>query len=67
MLKGGGWIIRPTLLAEEFLRPLGVSASALARRIGVPWNGVSEIAAGRRAVTRETGEWAWTLIGPPPT
>ena len=54
MLKGGGWIIRPTLLAEEFLRPLGVSASALARRIGVPGNRVREIAAGRRAVTGDT-------------
>jgi addiction module HigA family antidote len=54
MLKGGGWIIHPTLLAEEFLRPLGLSASALARRIGVPGNRVSEIAAGRRAVTGDT-------------
>ena len=42
------------VLAEEFLRPLGLSASALARRIGVPGNRVSEIAAGRRAVTGDT-------------
>lgn len=42
------------VLAEEFLRPLGLSANALARRIGVPGNRVSEIAAGRRAVTGDT-------------
>ena len=42
------------VLAEEFLRPFGLSASALARRIGVPGNRVSEIAAGRRAVTGDT-------------
>ena len=42
------------VLAEEFLRPLGLSANALARRIGVPGNRVSEIAAGRRAVSGDT-------------
>lgn len=42
------------VLAEEFLTPLGLSASALARRIGVPGNRISEIAAGRRAVTGDT-------------
>lgn len=41
-------------LREEFLAPLGLSATALARRIGVPPNRVSEIAAGRRAVTGDT-------------
>jgi addiction module HigA family antidote len=42
------------VLAEEFLRPLGLSAGALARRIGVPPNRISEIAAGRRSVTGDT-------------
>ena len=42
------------VLAEEFLKPMGLSASALARRIGVPGNRISEIAAGRRAVTGDT-------------
>lgn len=42
------------VLREEFLRPLGLSAAKLARRIGVPANRVSEIAAGRRAVTGDT-------------
>lgn len=39
------------VLGEEFLPPLGLSAAALARRIDVPANRVSEIVAGRRAVT----------------
>ena len=42
------------VLAEEFLRPMGLSAARLARRIGVPANRVSEIAAGRRSVTGDT-------------
>ena len=42
------------VLAEEFLAPHGLSAAALARRIGVPANRVSEIAAGRRSVTGDT-------------
>ena len=42
------------VLREEFLTPMGLSAAALARRIGVPGNRVSEIAAGRRAVTGDT-------------
>ena len=42
------------VLGAEFLEPLGMSASALARRIGVPANRVSEIVAGRRAVTGDT-------------
>lgn len=42
------------VLREEFLTPLGLSANALARRIGVPPNRVSEIAAGRRAITGDT-------------
>lgn len=44
--------VRPgEVLREEFL---GLSAAALARRIGVPANRVSEIAAGRRTVTGDT-------------
>ncbi len=46
------------VLAEEFLKPMGLSASALARRIGVPGNRISEIAAGRRAVTGDMGRAA---------
>ena len=42
------------ILAEEFLEPKGLSAAALARQIGVPANRVSEIVAGRRAITGDT-------------
>ena len=42
------------VLGEEFLTPLGLSASALARQFGVPANRVTEIVAGRRAVTGDT-------------
>jgi antitoxin HigA-1 len=42
------------VLAEEFLVPKGLSAAALARHIGVPANRVSEIIAGRRAITGDT-------------
>jgi plasmid maintenance system killer protein len=36
------------VLSQEFLEPLGLSANALARRIGVPGNRVSMIVAGKR-------------------
>jgi addiction module HigA family antidote len=42
------------VLRHEFMEPLGLSAGALARRIGVPANRVSEIAAGRRSVSGDT-------------
>ena len=42
------------ILSEEFLDPKGLSAAALARQIGVPANRVSEIVAGRRAITGDT-------------
>ena len=42
------------VLSEEFLIPLGLSARALAERIGVPPNRVSTIAAGKRGITGDT-------------
>ncbi len=42
------------VLEEEFLRPMSLSAAALAERIEVPGNRVSEIVAGRRGVTGDT-------------
>ena len=42
------------VLREEFLVPLGLSASALAARLGVPANRISMIAAGKRAITGDT-------------
>ncbi len=42
------------VLAEEYLAPLGLSATALARAIGVPANRVSDIIRGRRGLTADT-------------
>jgi addiction module HigA family antidote len=42
------------ILREEFMRPLGISISALARDIGVPANRISQIVSGKRALTADT-------------
>lgn len=42
------------VLGEEFLKPLGLSSSALAKKIGVPANRITEIVAGRRSITGDT-------------
>ena len=42
------------VLGEEFLSPMDLSAGALAERIGVPANRISEIVAGRRGMTGDT-------------
>ncbi|MHB8764354.1 MAG: HigA family addiction module antitoxin [Deferrisomatales bacterium] len=42
------------LLREEFLEPLGISQYRLAKEIGVPPQRISEIVAGKRAVTADT-------------
>ena len=43
------------ILLEEFLEPMGISAYRLAKDIGVPQMRISEIIAGKRAVTVDTG------------
>jgi len=42
------------ILLEEFLKPLDMSANALAQAIGVPANRVSAIVAGERSITADT-------------
>lgn len=42
------------MLAEEFLRPLGMSNYRLAKEIDVPAQRIGEILAGRRAVSADT-------------
>lgn len=42
------------VLAVEFLRPLGISQSALARAIGVPPRRINGIVLGKRRLTAET-------------
>jgi addiction module HigA family antidote len=51
------WLHNPhagEILLEEFLKPLGLSQSALARAIGVPPRRINEIVLGKRAVTADT-------------
>jgi addiction module HigA family antidote len=51
-------VIYPTpgeILQEEFLRPMGITAYRLAKDIGVQQRRISEIIAGTRAVTVDTG------------
>ena len=42
------------VLLEEFLKPMGISQYRLAKVIGVPAMRISEICAGKRAVTADT-------------
>ncbi len=42
------------ILVEEFLKPMALSQTALARAIGVPPRRINEIALGKRAITADT-------------
>ena len=42
------------ILLEEFLSPMGLSQTALARAIGVPPRRINEIVLGKRAITADT-------------
>ena len=42
------------MLEHEFLAPLGISATALARDLAIPANRLTEIIARRRGVTADT-------------
>jgi addiction module HigA family antidote len=42
------------ILSEEFMKPLGLSANALALALRVPANRITGILAGKRAVTADT-------------
>lgn len=42
------------ILLAEFLEPMGLSQTALARAIGVPPRRINEIVLGKRAVTADT-------------
>lgn len=43
------------ILLKEFLEPMGITPYRLAKNIGVPQIRISEILAGKRAVTVDTG------------
>jgi len=42
------------ILVEEFLKPIELSRTALARAIGVPPRRINEIVLGKRAITADT-------------
>jgi addiction module HigA family antidote len=42
------------VLREEYMRPLGLSARALARELQVPPNRIAEIVTGQRAISAQT-------------
>lgn len=51
------WLHNPTpgdILLEEFLKPIGMSQTALAKAIGVPPRRINEIVLGKRSVTADT-------------
>ena len=42
------------ILREEFMEPLGLSGSALARQLKVPANRINDIVRGRREISADT-------------
>src|SRR5713226_3706211 len=54
------------VLEEEFMRPIGLSANALARRIDVPVTRISEIVRGNRGITADTALRLARLFGTSP-
>jgi addiction module HigA family antidote len=42
------------MLLEEFLRPLGISQTEMARRLGVSYPRLNEVVHGKRSVTPDT-------------
>ncbi|HJV41693.1 HigA family addiction module antitoxin [Caulobacter sp.] len=51
------WLPNPTpgdILLEDFLKPIGMSQTALAKAIGVPPRRINEIVLGKQAVTADT-------------
>jgi addiction module HigA family antidote len=51
------------MLLEEFLKPLSMTQTDLARRIGVPINRVNEIVNGKRGVSPDTALRLGKLFG----
>ena len=54
------------ILEEEFMRPLGLSANAVAKRIDVPVTRISEIVRGKRGITADTALRLAHLLGTTP-
>ena len=54
------------ILREEFLIPLGISASALAVRLSVPTNRITRVLNGQASVTAETATLLSAALGTTP-
>lgn len=54
------------MLLEEFLKPLGLTQSAFAIRLGVSYPRLNEIVKGRRSVTPDTALRLARVLGTPP-
>ena len=61
---------RPTLpgevLSEDFLKPLGITQDAFAKRIGVTHHRLNEIINGKRSVTSDTALRLGQVLGTGP-
>jgi addiction module HigA family antidote len=53
------------MLLEEFLRPLGISQSAFAVRLGISFPRLNEIIRGKRSVTPDTALRLERVLGMP--
>jgi len=53
------------MLLEEFLKPLGISQSAFAVRLGVSFPRLNEVIRGKRAVTPDTALRLARVLGMP--
>ena len=53
------------MLLEEFLRPLGISQSAFAIRLGVSFPRLNEVVRGKRSVTPDTALRLERVLGMP--
>jgi len=54
------------VLLEEFLRPLGISQTDAARRLGMSLNRLNEIVNGKRGVTADTALRLSDMLGTSP-
>lgn len=55
MLKNGMRPIHPgEVLREDYLKPMGMRANALARQLHVPASRINDIVLGRRGITADT-------------
>ena len=54
------------ILLEEFLRPKGITQTAMAEKMGVPLQRVNTLISGKRAVTAETAILLSEVLGTTP-